>query len=96
LHAQKAVEDLVNFIRSLNGVDHSLFVTYFDEASDLGALYWILLRVVGGIDETIPMWYVFMATKSMETRFEPVVQRSKSSTSSRESFLTADSGFNEA
>jgi hypothetical protein len=62
LNAKKATENLMQFISTVLP-DEKLCVMYFDEAHELGASYWILLRLLYNQHVPTRMWYVFMGTK---------------------------------
>ena len=71
--AKDATEALMTFITKLNPDPNNpvLCITYFDEASELDQLLWVLIRLVGNQDSSTAMWYVFMATKSKIAFFFP-------------------------
>jgi hypothetical protein len=79
LHTSKATEALVNFLATIDSGESALCVTYFDEADELGLHFWVLLRLLSNQDELTAMWYVFMATKSSVSYFNPIAEKSESS-----------------
>lgn len=72
---RKATEDLVDFLTKINSGERALCVTYFDEADELGNLFWVMLRLLGVQGQSTSMWYVFMATKSSVSYFHPVAEK---------------------
>jgi hypothetical protein len=79
LHISNATDALVKFLATIDSGESALCVTYFDEADELGLHFWVLLRLLSNQDELTAMWYVFMATKSNVTYFNPIVEKSESS-----------------
>lgn len=77
--AKEAVEDLQKFLASLDNLKRPLWVTYFDEAQELGTLFWILLRLLSHQPKTVTMWYVFLGTKSSVDYFTPATANCVSS-----------------
>ncbi|KAF8343175.1 uncharacterized protein EI90DRAFT_3115693 [Cantharellus anzutake] len=69
--AKKAVEDLMEFIKTLTSGSDPLCITYFDEAHELGMCFWIMLLLLQNQKDSVRMWYVFMGTKSSITYFAP-------------------------
>jgi hypothetical protein len=72
---RKPVQDLVKFLTTVNLGKKALYMTYFDEADQLGLLFWIMLRLLSNQYESTPMWYVFMATKSSVSYFHPAADQ---------------------
>ena len=70
-HAKEATEILMHFISNLFPDENPLCVTYFDEAHELGILFWIMLRLLQAQEFSTRMWYVFMGTKSSITYYSP-------------------------
>jgi hypothetical protein len=77
LDAKKATQDLMKFIVRLGSDQSAICLTYFDEATELGILFWIMQQLLSNQDEVTSMWYVFMMTKSSVDTFDPVPERSK-------------------
>ncbi|KAF8510600.1 hypothetical protein JB92DRAFT_2727559 [Gautieria morchelliformis] len=71
IHASKAT--LTEFIsrQELGDGKGGVCVIYFDEAHRLGKSYWILVRLIGMQAERLPMWYVFMGTRTGFRLFTP-------------------------
>jgi hypothetical protein len=76
-HAKKASENLMKFLSTVLP-EKKICVMYFDEAHELGVLFWIFLRLVQHQvprPETEPllmeMWYTFMGTKSSVSFYAP-------------------------
>jgi hypothetical protein len=57
LNAKKPAENLLQFISTVLP-DEKLCVMYFDEAHELGASYWILLRLLYNQHVSTRMWYL--------------------------------------
>jgi hypothetical protein len=74
-HAKAQTEALVAFVTSCH--PGAVLVTYFDEADELDTLFWVLLRLLSNQDECTPMWYIFMATKSSVSYFNPIAEKSE-------------------
>ena len=70
-----STRDLAEFVKKIH--PSTVLVTYFDEADELGTLFWVLLRLLSNQPEHIPMWYVFMATKSSVIYFNPTAAKSE-------------------
>ena len=87
-HIKDATTQLMNFIDTLGCGIPRLCVTYFDEADELGSLFWILLRLIHFQDRSLKMWYTFMATKSSIKHFHPAPQNSTYEISTGYQFLT--------
>jgi hypothetical protein len=97
-HAKKATKDLVTFLNTLRADSHDnetpIYVTYFDEAGDLGSLLEVLMRLLSNQDESTTMWYVFMTTKSNVSYFHPTPKNSKSYVPPFFNASSKDSEFN--
>jgi hypothetical protein len=70
-----STEALAKFVTELHPA--MVIVTYFDEAHELDTLFWVLLRLLSNQPEGTPMWYVFMATKSSVSYFNPIAAKSE-------------------
>jgi len=79
LHAKGAVNNLMDFLATLDPGKPCLAVTYFDEAPELNRCFWILLRLLNNQDISKNMWYVFMGTKSTVSHFSPTPKNCESS-----------------
>ncbi|KAF8522530.1 hypothetical protein JB92DRAFT_2807319 [Gautieria morchelliformis] len=73
IHASEATEALTEFIsrQKLGEGKGGVCVIYFDEAHRLGKSYWILVRLIGAQAQRLPMWYVFMGTRTGFRLFNP-------------------------
>ena len=71
IHAKKATKELSDFVSTLDGQHSDLCVTYFDEAHQLEAAFWVLMRVLSFQDTSIRMWYVVMGTRSSFQQYNP-------------------------
>jgi hypothetical protein len=73
IHAAKATANLTQFIESLGlvGVNRTVCLTTFDESHKLGICYWILMRVLNAQRADIPMWYVFVGTRTGYQLYHP-------------------------
>jgi hypothetical protein len=69
--AKAAVEALMTFLAHLHSGQQPLAVTYFDEAQQMGARFWVLLRVLGHQNRRTKMWYVLAEEKSSINYFTP-------------------------
>ena len=52
---------------------------YFDEAHELGVLFWVILGLLSNQNDLTAMWFVFMTTTSSVTFFNPIAEKSESS-----------------
>jgi hypothetical protein len=77
VHAAAATASLTKFISSLWSVceDRGVCVTYFDESHNLGACYWTMMRLISLQQRDIPMWYVFMGTRTGYQLYSPAVMQ---------------------
>ena len=66
---KEATKKLMDFLSDV--VPGKMSVTYFDEAQELGSLYWVLLRLVQHQSQSTKMWYTFMGTKSRLSDYAP-------------------------
>ena len=64
--AKKAVENLMEFIKTLTSDPDPLCITYFDEGHELGECLWIMLRLLQNQNDSVRMWYVYMGTESSD------------------------------
>ena len=76
-HVKEAYENLMKFLSTVLP-EKKICVMYFDEAHELGVLFWILLRLVQHqVPEPemepfrIQMWYTLMGTKSSVSFYAP-------------------------
>ena len=68
--AKEATEELMTFVSEvLPGEEIS--VTYFDEAQELGSVFWVFLRLVQHQLDYTTMWYTFLGTKSRISEYAP-------------------------
>ena len=81
--ADEAVQDLMTFLADFHPGRHPLCVTYFDEAHELGARFWVLLRLLNNQRVGTMMWYIFMGTKSSISYFAPPLGLCESSSLAR-------------
>lgn len=96
-HAKEASENLMKFLSNVLP-EKKICVMYFDEAHELGVLFWILLRLV---QHQVPslspemeplqirMWYTLMGTKSSVSFYAPRPSQRQSITSFACTCLTA-------
>ncbi|KAF8327857.1 hypothetical protein F5887DRAFT_924568 [Amanita rubescens] len=70
LRAKKATEELMEFLSNILP-EKRMSIMYFDEAQELGSLYWVFLRLVENQPYFIKMWYAFMGTKSRISDYAP-------------------------
>ena len=78
-HARKATEDLLLHL-ALKHRPAAICVTYFDEAHELGVLFWVILRLLSNQNDLTAMWFVFMTTTSSVAFFNPTIaEKSESS-----------------
>jgi hypothetical protein len=73
--ANESTDNLVKFVQK--HLPATVLVTYFDEADELQSLFWVLLRLLSNQPERTAMWYVFMATKSSVSYFNPITAKSE-------------------
>lgn len=77
VHTKEASDNLMKFLSTVLP-EKQICVMYFDEAHELGVLFWILLRLVqhqAPSPEMEPslmqMWYAFIGTKSSVSFYAP-------------------------
>src|ERR1700691_500793 len=58
IEAGAAVEALTTFLADLHSGQQPLAVTYFDEAQEMDARFWVLLRLLGHQNRRTNMLYV--------------------------------------
>ena len=80
--AKTATEELMRFLSDVFP-EKRMTVMYFDEAQELGSLYWVILRIVAQQPSFIKMWYTFLGTKSRITDYAPPPSESQSVASLR-------------
>ena len=66
---KRSTEELMAFLSTVKG--GALCVTYFDEAHELEASFWVLLRLLQNQASNIKMWYTFMGTKPSFSYYSP-------------------------
>ncbi|KAF8491535.1 hypothetical protein JB92DRAFT_1266106 [Gautieria morchelliformis] len=77
IHAEQATVNLCKFLDKLKPApgETRLYVMYFDEADEPGNWLWIIMRIIHCQDKSIPMWYIFMGTRSSFQRYNPPLKK---------------------
>ena len=89
--AKEANERLMKFISDVLP-NPRISVMYFDEAQELGLLFWVFLRLVQHQSLSVKMWYVFMGTESNVSFYSPNPSQSQFLTLCACTCLTRNSG----
>ena len=73
---KEATKKLMDFLSDV--LPGKMSVTYFDEAQELGSLYWVLLHLMQHQSQSTKMWYTFMGTTSRLSDYAPPPRDSQS------------------
>jgi hypothetical protein len=77
IHTEKATKDLSDFLSTLDTESPGFCVTYFDEAHQLEAPFWVLMLVLSFQNKSIRMWCVVMGTRSSFQQYNPLTKDSE-------------------